>query len=181
MTDAPDRTIYRTTNERVVALEAKRREAMIELSAKRNAFLAEFAPEGAGAMVRNDGINGKRMVGISLASSDRDLDADTPPPAGWRWKSGENWLVPDKRRALGKRVQAAMHQVRHQGFARELIGMPSDYVDGGLWHWPGVEFHDEAAYVVWAKSGPSTDEIDLAIWEPVKLSEWYRIKEGESA
>jgi hypothetical protein len=64
MSDGPDRTIYRTTSPDMLALWDKWKAERSEYDAKRDTFLAEFAPAGCGAMVTQS--FGIRIVGVSV-------------------------------------------------------------------------------------------------------------------
>lgn len=172
MSVGPDKTIYRTTDERNTSLWAKWQDENIEYCASRDAFLAEWAPDGCSLML-SSGFGGERPLGVSVEGYNNEV------PDGWRLDRKHWILLPYRKTPRGKKIAAAMEALQWRDHRSDLIGMPSHLFTGWAWCVPGIEMHDGAMFAIWPDEGP-TEGIDLAIWEPVKLSEWYAMIEGEA-
>ena len=105
-------------------------------------------------------------------------------PVGWkRNKDLPSAIVPDKRRAAGKRAAARLAEVTMPNPRSRMPGeMPGACFAGtgmALMR-PGIARHGDAVYVTWSREleEPTADNIDTAVWERVKLSEYYAAKES---
>jgi hypothetical protein len=174
VSDGPDQTVYRTTDERNLSLWAKWQAENVADCAKRDAFLTEWAPEGC-ALMLSSGFGGKRPVGVSVEGWAEKV------PEGWRLDRKRWVLVPFMKTARGKKIRKALDALQRRDQRSDLIGMPSSLFSGWAWCQPGIEVHDGAMFVEWPDEGPPVEKIDLTIWEPVKLSEWYAMKEAEES
>lgn len=174
MSDGPDKTIYRTTDPRMTSLWAKWNAEKDEYVTQRDAFLAEYAPEGC-ALMLSSGFGGARPLGVSVEGWSEKV------PDGWRLDRKHWVLVPFKKTAQGKRIAVALATLKRRDQRADLVGMPSFLMDGFAWHQPGIEIHDDAMFVIWSDGGPPADEIDSTVWERVRLSEWYALIEDEAA
>jgi len=115
------------------------------------------------------------------------LGADGACPDGWRYNTRCSCLTPDLRKAAGKAAAKALDAVRYPGDPRDaLAGMPSELLVPGRWLTCGVESMGGALYVTWAAdAGALGSAVDLALWQHVRLSEYYaaveRAEEAEAA
>lgn len=107
-------------------------------------------------------------------------------PVGWkRHKDLPTAITPDKRRAAGKRAAARLAKVVMPNPRRGLPGeMPGACFAGtgmALMR-PGIAQHGDAVYVTWSREleQPTADNLDPAVWERVKLSEYYAAKEQQA-
>lgn len=116
-----------------------------------------------------------------------------PIPDGWRVdknKSGyEEYLVPRRSVKEGKAWAKRLDELRQAPNVRSALpGMPTNVFSGLALLNPGIEERDGTLYVIWsedprrdkADTGFSkVDAVDESIWEHMKLSEWYAMKEAE--
>jgi hypothetical protein len=104
-------------------------------------------------------------------------------PVGWkRNRDLSTAITPDKRRAAGKRAAARLAEVTMPNPRHAMPGeMPGACFAGtgmALMR-PGIARHGDAVYVTWSREleQPTADNLDPAVWERVKLSEYYAAKE----
>lgn len=114
---------------------------------------------------------GSSLVGLDPTDADYDS-----PPDGWRLHRGTerqgDWLTPIRRSNAGKALYAEIEAIRTKGDPRHKL--PG-------WKWemfraePGLFLHDG---YVWMHTG-TTDGVDVDVWEPVRLSEFYAAREAK--
>lgn len=179
MKDEP--TVFKTSDPRVLESFTKAKDAHAEWRKAIHEFTKSVHPE-AGPMVGTTwGVD--NFDGISLVD---------PIPDGWRvmkQKRGADFLVPKRSVKAGKAAGAQLDALRKAPDVRaSLLGMPNL-----VWHGmgstsPGVDdrLEDGVLYVTWStdpikadKGFSNTAELDLDIWERVKLSEFYALKEAK--
>lgn len=146
---------------------------------------------------------GQYLIGVSTSgwSPGQFLGLKIPEdqfaPAGWRMAERANlWIaVPDKRTRIGKAAYAALEALAHPGSPRKnLRGMPFDvyaaYGDGtGRVFTPGADLLGGVLYVTWStdpetaqdRRGRCLAQVDSAIWERVRLSEYHAALEANAS
>lgn len=137
------------------------------------------------------GFPGQKFVTTSGFDNTEVTGVDHPEgediPAGWKQHKGlPSAITPDKRRAAGKRAAARLAELTAPNPRRRLPGeMPGACFAGtgmALMR-PGIARHGDAVYVTWPREleQPTADNIDTAVWERVKLSEYYAGREQRAA
>jgi hypothetical protein len=196
-----DLTAYRSTHPDVLAVIEKWRADMDKWHADSAALLTELGFTDRSFMVHTS--MGHRWI------SGIEYHADDPVPTGWRvWKdrNGQSILTPHKGRKAGKDAQAKLQTCKVPNLPQaNLPGMPGDRICNGAWRSPGLREMAGAVYVTWTAdalpeipaSGPAREahlgdderqrkivlanDVDLAIWERLKLSEYYAAVEAAEA
>lgn len=107
------------------------------------------------------------------------LDGTEQPGPEWRWNRQRGQWVPDKRNKAGKALSKEMNELAVQGLGK-LPGMPSEILGPGHMYSHGVDVWDRVVWVSWNCGADLLADIDLTIWEPGKLSEYYAAKEQYS-
>jgi hypothetical protein len=126
-----------------------------------------------------------RVSGIQVADG-----ADVPE--GWRIVRDTDRAMPDKRTKAGRAIWQALEDIELPGNPlSRLPGMPADLLTGLRLISPSVRLIGDALYAVWAAdpAGNTGDlrrsgqpcEVDLNLWERVKLSEYYAVIEALEA
>lgn len=101
-------------------------------------------------------------------------------PQGWR-RNGNGNIVPNKRLKAGKAAQAQLDELNRQAprdLSARLKGMPDRAFAGNHLYEPGAFKHEGAIYVYW---GGAPEDVDLEVWDELKLSELYAAKEAHDA
>lgn len=100
-------------------------------------------------------------------------------PQGWRETDGR--ILPDKRLKAGKAAAADIDAL-NAGAPKSLIshveGMPHRAMRGSHVGSPGAFRHNGAVYVHWSVM---PEGVDGAIWDELKLSEFYAAQESYEA
>lgn len=173
-----DKVVYRSTHPDVLAhydntasAEAQNawREKVEELIAQLGFPGRQFATAG--------GFEGRYVTGVAHPR-------DEEIPEGWRRDSKlPEAITPDRRRAAGKRIAKRL-QALPQPNPRKAMpgGMPDMAFGAAALMRPGVARYGDAVYVTWSGELDKTDaaHIDPAVWERVKLSEYYAAKEQQA-
>lgn len=163
-----DLTVYRSANPEVLRRWHTTKDAVEAWGDKLKAAIEDL---GLGdRQVYYDQITG-RIMGV--------LHDDGEIPAGWRIDRRTGYLVPKLTTKAGKEIGARLTALRRPD-PRDLLGMPKHvFVDLSLLTC-GLRLMDGALYVHWSKPIPE-DEVDLTLWERVRLSEYYAVVEREEA
>jgi hypothetical protein len=174
----PDKIVYRSTHPDVLAHWEKTgsAEAQNAWRDRVNQALAELGFPGRRFATTN-GFEDIEVTGVEHPDGE-DI------PVGWkRTKKLAGAIVPDKRRAAGKRAAERLAALTAPNPRSKMPGgMPRACFAGtgmALMR-PGVARHGEAVYVIWSAEleEPTATQIDTAIWERVKLSEYYAAVEA---
>ncbi|GAA1614586.1 hypothetical protein GCM10009733_008500 [Nonomuraea maheshkhaliensis] len=161
-------TVYRTTNPEVLQRWREVNNAVDTWRDRVHATLTEHGLSGREVYI--DEPFGT-FEGIAPAAGD-DI---TQPPQGWRHNPKNGLFLPRRSTTKGKQIAAALAEPRPD--PRRLPGMPAIVWIGLRRLLSGLRFMDGALYAEWANPLPD-DQVDLSIWEPVRLSEYYRVVEA---
>jgi hypothetical protein len=179
---AADMIVYRSTHPHVLAHWEKTGSAEAQKAWREwvQEAIAELGFPGDRKFVTSTGFEATEVAGIEHPE-DEDI------PVGWkRLKGFPTAITPDKRRAAGKRAAARLAQVTMPNPRKGMPGeMPHACFAGtgmALMR-PGVARHGDAVYVTWSAEleKPTAERIDPAVWEQIKLSEYYAAKEQHEA
>jgi hypothetical protein len=171
---------YRSTHPDVLAHWAKTGSAEAQKTWRDNiaAAIAELGFAGERRFVTVSGWNDTRVIGVEHPK-DEDI------PVGWKpLKDFPGAVTPDKRRAAGKRAAARLDSLPCPNPRKRMPGgMPSMTFIGAKMAQPGVGRHGDAVYVTWSAELEESEasNLDPAVWERVKLSEYYAAKEQHEA
>lgn len=166
-------TVYRSSHPDVLAKwDARQR----DLHDWRDRFHAECANLG----IDPDKVQGNTWSGNITGVRYNDGD---PIPEGWRHDKRSGQLRPALKTAAGKRIDAALKTMRRPEPADDIPGMPYTYWpdEGNGIYRVRMRLHGGALYAVWPCPVGSDLGVDLALWERVKLSEFYAMVEAEEA
>lgn len=165
-----DRTVYRTTNPSILARLRATLAAIDEWPPKVEALMEDLGVGG--RKIWYDAVTGE-VFGVS-----RDGDEI---PEHWRYDQRKNCLVPRRSTKPGRAIAARLGSLRRPD-PRALKGMPNRTfaADGSSLLTSGVDEIDGAVYVTWG-AAIREREVDLNLWEPVKLSEYYTVLEAQEA
>jgi hypothetical protein len=164
--------VWRTTNPDVVGLIVAWTGADRAFRDKVLGLLAELGLSDRQPYVRTWGAWGgdDQLIGIMARG---DL-----PSADWR-RDGDAF-VPRRGSKAQKALSDRFNEIKRPDFRKDIPGMPSNHFSGCGVVAPGAERHGDALYVLW-----STDQVepkvDTTIWERIKLSEFYAVRELEDA
>lgn len=172
------RTAYRSTHPTVLAAWRATQEQADEIVRQRKALLDELGFTGRPVLV-----HGQRIIGVG------HLDEHGPVPDGWRRdRDTADVIVPDRRRAAGKALAARLDALTMPDPRRDLpsCGMPeaASSAPRGRMYWPGMQLLGDAVYVTWGCDPERVEEngqVDPAVWERVRLSEYYAAVEATEA
>lgn len=196
-----DLTAYRSTHPDVLAVVAKYHADTEQWHTDAAALLKELGFTDRPFLIRTS-LGQRWITGVEYHEGD-------PVPTGWRtWKdrSGQTILSPHRGQKAGKALAAriATCQVPDMPQAH-LPGMPADRPSTGGWRSPGLREMAGGVYLTWALAslpeipagGPEREvhlgddehdrrirlrnDVDLAFWERVKLSEYYAAVEAAEA
>jgi hypothetical protein len=103
---------------------------------------------------------------------------------GWRLDRKHGVLMPHKSTAPGRAIAKKLDQIGSCPDV-DLPGMPSMCFSGMSFMYPGIERKDgpPGGYllVLWSTPTVELEKVDPAVYEQILLSEYYRIKEAETA
>lgn len=181
-------TVYRSSHPDVLAAPLAHSAAHDEWRKKTRALVDELGFPGHNPLIVG-GFLQFRVTGI-------EYKADTKAPDGWRVteSAGHQVFAPDKRTKAGKQAAAALKTIDPPEDPRlNLPGMPASCWVGNRILNPGMALknNDTVVYITWRCTVPELgtapertakgDQVDLTIWERVKLSEYYAVLEAEEA
>jgi hypothetical protein len=174
-----DKIVYRSTHPDVLAhwQNTASAEAQSVWREKVNKTLADLGFPGR-RFATSDGFDDCHVVGVEHPEGE-DI------PAGWRrHKDLPVAITPDKRRAAGKRAVERLAAIPRPNPRKKLPGgMP--HVGFGISRFlkAGIARYGDAVYVTWSGELEKGDasNIDPAVWERVKLSEYYAAREQHEA
>jgi hypothetical protein len=176
-----DKVVYRSTHPDVLAAYHAIQDDYRDFVAWMRSVVAEHDPTGERHPISVKGSACLWFVGMSHEDGQ-------PIPDGWRRSAKTGYLVPDRRRAAGKRLAQTMES-RSQKFSPaeriEAAGMPgilwgpSRFFTGGF----DLLEDDAAVYAPWSgEAEPLLDgKVDLGRWERVPLSRYYAAVEARDA
>lgn len=173
---------YRSSHPDVLAhWEATGTPAQAAWRERVKATLAELGVPGRN-FVLTDGWNGISVTGVEYADAD-------PVPEGWRRdkrSSLPDTIVPAQRTKVGKGIAERLAGLNMPNPRLKLPGgMPSSAEAKGevAFLRPRVERYGGAVFVGWSKepADPDLAKVDSAVWERIKLSEYYAVLEAEEA
>ncbi|MEU8040924.1 hypothetical protein [Streptosporangium sp. NPDC049078] len=162
-------TVYRTTNPDILATLHTTLAAIEEWQPKVEALMETLGVGG--RKIWYDAVTGQ-VLGVS-----RDGDI----PEHWRYDQRTGYLMPRRSTKQGKAIGARLDAMRRPD-PRALKGMPSQTFAAAE---PAlltcrVDEMGGALYVTW--SAPIHErEVDLSLWQRVKLSEYYAVLEAQEA
>ncbi|MEV7014076.1 hypothetical protein [Streptosporangium sp. NPDC051022] len=116
-----------------------------------------------------------RNVYFSDASSailgvEHNENEEVPP--GWRVHRTHGYLVPRLTTKAGKTANTRLDELKRPDPRDEVPGMPKNCLVGASFMTCGMQVMGGVLYVTWPRPIPES-QVDLAVWEPVKLSEYY--------
>lgn len=161
-----DKTVYRTTNADVLKRWHDTNAAVTEWAKTLEIALEEMGVGG--RMAFYDQVSG-RVIGVAAHGG--------PIPEGWRRDRSHDRIVPARSTKPGKAIGARLDALRRPE-VRDLPGMPKHAMPGLCLLTVGLEEIDGVVYAKWSRP-ISEDEVDLAVWERVKLSEYFRVLEEQ--
>ncbi|HEV2928619.1 MAG TPA: hypothetical protein VGW74_08000 [Propionibacteriaceae bacterium] len=164
---APDKLAYRSTHPDALATWDQSHADRRSWRERVDAWVAAHGPGGGRPWLISASFLGEQFAGF------RPVDGDVAaPPEGWRVERGylEPVLVPDRRRAAGRRLQEGMKALGICSHPR-LPGMPREVFGTGRSYRPGMRRQADAIYVTW--SGQADPEVDGTYWERIPLSTYY--------
>lgn len=162
-----DVTVYRTTNPAIVKQWHDTNAAVTEWAKTLEAALEEMGVGG--RMAFYDSVSG-RVIGVAAKGG--------AIPEGWRRDRSHDRIVPARSTKPGKAIGAKLDALRRPE-VRNLPGMPKHAMPGLCLLTIGLRFMDGAVYAKWSRPIPE-DEVDLSIWQRVKLSVYYAVLETEA-
>jgi hypothetical protein len=177
-----DKVVFRTTHPEVLTAFKQAVDAYDKWGKRIRAFAKEVHPD-AKPMV-SEAWGDRQLGGISMVE---------PIPDGWRIDNNKagypRYLVPRRSVKAGKEWAKRLDELRNAPSIRSALpGMPSNVVSGISLLNPGLEERNGVLYATWAEDPrrskadtgfSKTDTVEESIWEQVKLSEYYAIKESE--
>jgi hypothetical protein len=169
MSEYATKTVYRTSNPEALAAWHTAAAARDAWAVQMKAFLDEHGFDSRSVYVGHSG----RVLGISHEQGD-DV------PDGWRVDSRTGYLMPRLAKKAGKAIDARLSELIQPDPRDAMPGMPKECFVSLAMLTCGLEVIDEALYATWSRPIPE-DEVDLAVWQPVKLSEYYAVLEAREA
>lgn len=140
--------------------------ALAAFDAAKNALMDDYPGDDRGVLVQS-GWGRLTAVGLSGAQ----------PEGPWRENQRHGGWTPNTRLKAGRELAK-----RLSGIVYAWPGMPgmSDRVMGaGRMYWPGcMKALDGAVWVTWGLPGGVAPEVDLEVWEPMKLSAFHLAHEA---
>jgi hypothetical protein len=170
-----DKVVYKSTHPDVLAHHIRHTERSTAWHHQLKTAIADLGFEGANVW----------MADNTVAGIVRPRGAEVPH--GWRWDrtAAEPVIVPARKTAEGKRLGRLLEGLtrpdvrtqmpggmpRHSTAAREIAFLSCGFVQVG-----------GAVFVTWSTEIRSSDadRIDPAVWERIKLSEFYAAIEAQS-
>lgn len=126
----------------------------------------------------SSGFDGSHVTGVEHPHDDEI-------PAGWRRdRKLSEAITPARRTKLGKEIARRLAALPQPNVRRNMPGgMPHIAFGAHTFMRPGVARYGDAVYVTWSNKIDDCDssEIDPAVWQPVKLSEYYAAREEAEA
>ncbi|TMR11058.1 hypothetical protein ETD86_37070 [Nonomuraea turkmeniaca] len=163
------KTAYRTTHPDALAAWRSAADAREEWGKQMDAFLAEHGLSGRTVWVSHSG----RVFGIEHVH-------DTDVPEGWRIDSRTGHLMPRLAKKAGKLIDARLDELKQPDPRDAMPGMPKDCFVSLALLTCGLALLGEALYATWSRPIPE-EQVDLTIWERIKLSEYYAAWEAHEA
>lgn len=99
-------------------------------------------------------------------------------PNGWRVDRRTGRLMPRLSTREGKAIGAKLDELRKPDPRADLPGMPGDCFVSLALLTCGLHLMRGALYATWGLPIPEA-QVDLTVWQPVKLSEYYAVLELE--
>ncbi|MGC5012572.1 hypothetical protein ACLQ2R_17550 [Streptosporangium sp. DT93] len=163
-------TVYRTTNPSILARLHATLTAIDEWQPKVEALMEDLGVGG--RKIWYDAVSGQ-VFGVS--HDDGDI------PEHWRYDQRKHCLVPRRSTKPGKAIGARLDAMRRPD-PRALKGMPSRTFAAAepALMTCGINEMGGALYVTWG-ADIHEREVDLNLWERVKLSEYYAVLEAQEA
>ncbi|MGR6922608.1 hypothetical protein ACU635_50855 [[Actinomadura] parvosata] len=166
MTDR--QTVYRSFAPKVLAHWRDAEAAVVAWRQKVRVTLAELGVDDRNAMVNS-------LTGVIVG-----LDHAGEPPEGWRLDGRTGYIVPRLNTKAGRLIGAALDELRRPDPREALPGMPKDCRVGNRLRMCAVRPMKGALYATWG--GPIPERVvDLTLWQPVKLSEYWAVVELEES
>lgn len=168
-----DKTVYRSTHPDALAHEDGYKAAHANWKKRVDEALVELGFPAS----RNIAMRGDRVTGIEHPDSE-------PVPDGWRRDPKlSSSITPFRSRKRGREIAAVLDGLTRPDPRRGLPGgMPHVAMAKGrmLFMHPGLRRVGDAVFVVWSAEPDDGDmrHLDPAIWERIKLSEYYAAVEA---
>lgn len=186
---AIDRTVFRTTDPRVLEVLAQSKTDYEGHAVRLTAWRDERSPEGRPRAIHY--LSGNAWIGGQDTVRGLEHFDGVEPPEGWRYYVKEAFLRPNPKTAAGKAEEQVLRGVQYPRHPRRRLihlGMPYCIHAGMAVNTYALDDRDGVVYVVWhvapehltgselntSRSGnePSVREVDPAIWQRVPLSEY---------
>lgn len=165
MSDHAPKTVYRTTNPDALAAWHSGADARDAWADQMEAFLDEHGFGKRRVYIGHSG----RVFGIESVDGE-DL------PDGWRIDSRTGYLMPRLAKKAGKQIDGRLAELIQPDPRNQMPGMPKHSFVSLAMLTCGLELIDGALNATWSRPIPDS-VVDLAVWEQVKLSDYYRAVE----
>lgn len=169
MSEIATKTVYRTSNAEALAAWHAAVDAREAWGEQMKAFLAEHGFGDRSVYVSHTG----RVLGVQR------LD-DEDAPEGWRVDSRTGYLMPRLAKRTGKQIGARLDELKQPDPRDAMPGMPRECFVSLALLTCGLALMGDALYATWSRAIPE-DQVDLTIWERVKLSEYYAAAEAHES
>jgi len=161
-----DKTVYRSSHSDVLAAWHAAADAREKWADQMTAFLADYGFGSRSVYVSHSG----RVLGVE------HMDGEEVPD-GWRVDTRTGYVMPRRASKAGKKIGARLGELNQPDPRDAVPGMPRDCFVSLAMLTCGLEIVGGALYATWSRPIPE-DQVDLAIWERVKLSEYYAVLEA---
>lgn len=166
MSEIGTKTAYRTTHPDALAAWHAAADAREVWGEQMEAFLSEHGFGGRTIYVAHSG----RVLGVE------HIDGEDVPE-GWRIDSRTGYLMPRLAKRAGKQIDARLAELKQPDPRNAMPGMPRECFVSLALLTCGLALMGDALYATWSRPIPE-DQVDLSIWEPVKLSVYYAAVEA---
>ncbi|WP_188187987.1 hypothetical protein [Nonomuraea sp. SYSU D8015] len=164
-----DLTVYRSTHPDALTAWHTAADARQEWTKQMQAFLDEH---GFGKRTVYVGHSG-RVLGIEHVDGE---DA----PDGWRVDQRTGYLMPRLKTRAGKQIDARLAELVQPDPRNKMPGMPMQCFVSLALLTCGMRIIRDTLYAEWSRPIPQ-DQVDSAIWQRIKLSEYYAAREADEA
>lgn len=162
-----DLTVYRASTPAALAAWHATADAREKWANQMTAFLAEHGFGERSVYVAHTG----RVLGV------QHIDGEEIPDA-WRLDARTGYLMPRLTKRAGRLIDARLNELIQPDPRDAMPGMPKTCSVSLALLTCGLELIHGALYATWSLPIPD-DQVDLAVWERLKLSEYYAVLERE--
>lgn len=164
-----DLTVYRTTAATAIIAWHAAASAREDWAKDMQAFLEEHDLGDRNVYISHGG----RPLGITHTDGD-------PVPNGWRIDARTGHLMPRLKTRTGKQIDARLGELRQPDPRHNMPGMPMECFVSLALLTCGMRLLGDVLYVTWSRPIPE-QQVDLTIWERIKLSEYYAAREADTS